>query len=52
MSVCKQAMAARRKAKHDPRYSWKRKDTNTRSARLSAQLKAERDRIQRKSAKK
>ena len=49
MSVCKQAMAARRKAKHDVRYNKRaRKDLGVRAAKLQALIAREKERQSRK----
>jgi hypothetical protein len=52
MSATKQAMAARRKGKHDKRYSkLARKDANVRAAKLNEKWQAEQARKQRSKKK-
>ncbi len=52
MSTCKQAMAARRKGKHDPRYKKLRnKDAATQEAKLKKKIENEKIRAQRKGGK-
>lgn len=52
MSVCQQAIRARRKSKLDKRYRYKQKDLTVRARKLNEQVQNERARQMRSKAKK